>query len=259
MRPVNLHDFYLFGAIARPMLTLSDQVPLRSIMASIGEAVSVLGLIRQEHLGPLPISDAHLVAVGKLLVDVIQTPIEEWEQPIPAATRDAITAAMRNYEAALHAELLAKPCFMAVDVGLYSVKQMAAAADAAIPGSLRGYLSPDAIVDLQEAGRCIVYDVPTAASFHIHRATESVIILYHQVVTGKPPAKKNWRAYIDGMWSAPNPPRKILGLLDHIRDLHRNPTTHSGSFVTIEEAIEVFSLSTSAIQAMLRDVLTRWP
>src|SRR5262245_28715011 len=43
---------------------------------------------------------------------------------------------------------------------------------------------PEAVFDIREAGKCIAFELPTAAGFHLHRANESILHRYYDAVTG---------------------------------------------------------------------------
>src|SRR5262249_26090162 len=50
---------------------------------------------------------------------------------------------------------------------------------------------PASIADAQQAMKCIVFELPTAAGFHLHRANESVLRCYWDAVTkGQPPPRR---------------------------------------------------------------------
>src|SRR5258708_11784859 len=95
-----------------------------------------------------------------------------------------------------------------------------------LPESIREAI-PEAIPDLQQAGKCIAFDIPTAAGFHIIRATEGVIRLYYRHVVGTLPKPKmrNWGAY-NKVLEQRGADKRITGFLDHIREYHRNPVLH---------------------------------
>jgi hypothetical protein len=62
--------------------------------------------------------------------------------------------------------------------------------DALIEGALLVFSAdlatkvPDAVGDVRQATRCIAFELPTAAGFHLHRAHESVLRVYWDNVTG---------------------------------------------------------------------------
>lgn len=116
-------------------------------------------------------------------------------------------------------------------------------------------LSEVARIDLQEAGRCIVFNLPTAAAFHALRATEEILRrFYERSVT-----KKNrlavpwlWKSVINDLAKRPKPPVALLQTLDNIRFNQRNPTDHPEKVWDIDEAQDVFGLCIQAIREMIK-------
>ena len=43
---------------------------------------------------------------------------------------------------------------------------------------------------------------------------------------------------------------KLMDILDHIRDLHRNTTMHPEAFLDMKDALRLFDIAKSAISAM---------
>jgi hypothetical protein len=110
---------------------------------------------------------------------------------------------------------------------------------------------PDALFDAREAGKCLAYEVPTAAGFHIFRATEHVLRKYYAQVTGgqAPPKIRSIGVYLKAMKSHADP--KVWTALDQLTKLHRNPVIHPEQVLTMEDAIAILGLARSAITVML--------
>jgi hypothetical protein len=108
-------------------------------------------------------------------------------------------------------------------------------------------------LDIRQAGRCLAFELPTAAGFHIMRATESILRDYYVAHVGKKPKTRNWGKYIaDLKTSSANP--KTVAVLDQIRTLHRNPTIHPEVVLSGSEAQTLFGIAQSAITAMIEDM-----
>ncbi|MEQ8195629.1 MAG: hypothetical protein RIB59_14185, partial [Rhodospirillales bacterium] len=60
---------------------------------------------------------------------------------------------------------------------------------------------PESIPDIREAGKCIAFELNTAAAFHLHRAHEAVLHQYFDAVTGgKPrPSSRNIGDYLNAL------------------------------------------------------------
>lgn len=83
---------------------------------------------------------------------------------------------------------------------------------------------PEAITDVREAARCLAYERPTAAGFHVFRATESVLRKYHSHVTGgsASPKVRNIGVYLNSLKTAGKGNPKVLAALKQMTDLHRS-------------------------------------
>ncbi|MBI2187166.1 MAG: hypothetical protein HYU37_08605 [Acidobacteria bacterium] len=104
--------------------------------------------------------------------------------------------------------------------------------------------------------RCLAFEVPTAAAFHVMRATEGVLRKYHALTKGLPAGTKSpeWAQCINEIKAAGGNP-KVTGILGHIRDLHRNPTMHPQECLSIQEALSLFDVAKSAIVAMAAEII----
>ena len=107
--------------------------------------------------------------------------------------------------------------------------------------------------DFSDAGRCIAFELPTSAAFHILRATEGVFRhFYCCVVRQKRVKPLLWGAMVDSLRARRRPPPgPLLDLLDNIRRSFRNPTQHPEKIYDIQEVQDLFSLCTDVVNRMV--------
>jgi hypothetical protein len=67
-------------------------------------------------------------------------------------------------------------------------------------------------------------------------------------------AKKGLGVYLKKMRDTKVGAAKVLAILQQIKDLHRNPLAHPDETLTLEEAVGLFGIVQSAINAMLKDI-----
>lgn len=111
--------------------------------------------------------------------------------------------------------------------------------------------------DFQEAGKCIAFERPTAAAFHMLRATEAVLRLYYRRYIRPARSGLAW-----GQMTSPlrakttgrRPDPIILDNLDHIRRSFRNPTQHPDKIYDIEEAQDLFGLCVDLVNRMAKAI-----
>ena len=102
--------------------------------------------------------------------------------------------------------------------------------------------------DFREAGKCIAFERPTAAAFHILRATEETLrSFYHRKI---PKKEQNelplWKSMIDQLRKKPKVSKSILDSFDNIRSNFRNFTIHTDTFYTMDEIQDLLLLCIEA-------------
>jgi hypothetical protein len=115
--------------------------------------------------------------------------------------------------------------------------------------------------DTDAAGKCLAFEVPTAAAFHILRASEAVMGLYYSVLTNGRTFKsdkvmRNWGAYIEALRKN-GAEKKVTEILDHIRAEYRNPITHPEDTLTLDEALDLFNAEVSSISQIISQVILK--
>ena len=141
--------------------------------------------------------------------------------------------------------------------GAYSTADLIDHAHHQVPSSVRDTLPQQTKADLDQAGKCLAFDLPTAAAFHLLRGTEAVLREYYDRVvpgTKKAAAKmRNWGVYIK-LLKEHGAEVKITSLLDHLRDAYRNPVLHPEENYTDERAQVLFGVCVSAIVMMSEEI-----
>ena len=108
--------------------------------------------------------------------------------------------------------------------------------------------------DFKEAGRCIAFERPTAAAFHILRGTEDVLRSYYcKIVKRNRVDPLLWGPMTDSLRKRRlPPPTELLGNLDNIRLSFRNPTQHPDKIYDIQESQDLFSICIDVVNRMVR-------
>jgi hypothetical protein len=125
------------------------------------------------------------------------------------------------------------------------------------PKNIRNKLPQLAVTDVKAAGRCLAFDLPTSAGFHIARAVETVLLQYFSVLGIELPEYKNLGRYIETLREkgpAKGIDSKVVAAVDQFRDLYRNPIMHPDVNLTSDEAQTLFANAQSAISAIIQDM-----
>jgi hypothetical protein len=177
----------------------------------------------------------------------LNDPISPWDAY-------SLSTQAQAFETVLGAELQWAQLFIVQPKGAYDLNQLADNGQILFPADLPLKV-PEAVQDAKDAGRCIAFDLPTAAAFHLHRLNELVLRNYYDVVSsGKPhPERKNIRAYIDAMKGYQVGDNVIFGALSALNSLHRNPVMHPNIRIdSIEDAISLLGSIQAAVGYMLK-------
>ena len=107
--------------------------------------------------------------------------------------------------------------------------------------------------DSQECGRCIVFERPTAAAFHILRGTEAALrMFYLSIVKRNRLSRLMWHDMLVALRKRRNLPlSELLDNLDNIRKSFRNPTQHPDKIYDIEEVQDLFGLCIDVVNRMV--------
>ena len=111
--------------------------------------------------------------------------------------------------------------------------------------------------DFRQAGRCIAFECPTAAAFHVLRCTEECIRVLHKAYFPIIKIEKQtWGELVKNLRTKrknPKPDPTLLDHLDHLRVRFRNPTDHPDKTYEIEEAEGLLHVAVDAIDRCIKD------
>jgi hypothetical protein len=107
--------------------------------------------------------------------------------------------------------------------------------------------------DLIEACKCIAYERPTAAAFHLLRGTEGVLREYYKTIVKRGRiSDSSWGPILTSLKGLKKnrPSNEILDNLTSIKNNYRNPTQHPDKIYDIEEVQNLFGVCIDAINRM---------
>jgi hypothetical protein len=243
--------FYNIATTLRPLASLTPG-PLSLWWSPLFSAQTALqNLFATDWFGPAIQnsydSGQRLLRATKYLTDQDYSTYQ-----ITALDAYAITDSLNEFETVIRAELSNADCYYVTIKGGYSTTLLVTNAERMFPSALPVKV-PAAIPDIREAGKCLGYEASTAAGFHVFRALESVVRAYWDAVAKeKPhPRQKTLGGYLKQLKDHNLGDAKVRAVLQQIKDLHRNPIAHPGDTLTLDQAISLFGIAHSAIEALL--------
>ena len=171
----------------------------------------------------------------------------------------AIRKGLDNFEAVLRAELSLLPMYLATPKAGYIVPTLIENGDECFPMET-AIKVPEAVPDLKHGARCIAFELPTAAAFHLHRACESVLLRYWDAVSGgaRRPRNRNMGSVLGHLEKNGWGDGKVLASLKNLKDFHRNPIIHPDQTIeTVDEAIALMNSIHTAVVQMLKQIPAR--
>ncbi len=259
MQRVTEFDFYELAQHIHPLTELTGPAKYTDVFFPWFQARTALSTMFTRRAFVVSRS-----AAQKLYQAITEFIPEDWDKAIAKlseSTEDiqqwqlsTITEGAKNLETVLAAECQVLDTYLVVKRGAYSTADLVERAHIAF-GTIAEKLPDQAKADFDQAGRCVAFDLPTAAAFHIFRGTEVIIRAYYKAVTGKEPKKKmrNWFAYIKVLRQC-NADNRITSFLDHLRETYRNPILHPEENVDAEQALVMFGACISVSTLMLNEI-----
>jgi hypothetical protein len=191
------------------------------------------------------------------LTATLQTKIAEPEEPLGVWLVNEVREGATEFETVLRNECQMMDIYFISKKGTYSTKDLVENAHYQVPEPSRSQLPEQTKVDFDQAGKCIAFDVHTAAAFHLLRGTEAVIREYYELLVPGPKKAnirmRNWGVYLKLM-KAQNGDTNVISLLNHMREAYRNPVMHPEENYSDERVQVLFGLCVSAVVLLVQAI-----
>jgi hypothetical protein len=247
----SIHRYFFFGTAFRYLQDAREGAP-RGGPKTGGVAENLAVIMRElDELG-LPVSARlrHIRDVRKLQASLGEKPEDNRLSKGEARELAKLMGAARP---TIDAELRGMTAFVITEKRWRSEKLLESVGDLFRPGTFQ-QLPEIGRADFEEAAKCIAFERPTAAAFHMLRGTEAVLReCYCAYVRTKRLAapERMWFNMVKQMRERTRrPPESLLSNLDNIRRSYRNPTQHPDAIYDIHEAQDLFGLCIDTINQM---------
>lgn len=179
-----------------------------------------------------------------------------WDATLSPFDAARIQSLYAKFETLLLAELQSSALYLVSPKGAYDTTTLIETGSQAFPVDLQDKV-PNAIPDIKQATRCIAFELPTAAGFHLHRAHEAVLRVYWDNVTGgeRRPKQNNMGDYLGQLEKLDKGKKAVRSHLQSIKDFHRNPLMHPDqSLENVDQALDLLAAIRSSIGYMLQEI-----
>lgn len=167
-----------------------------------------------------------------------------------------VRTAVKAIDLTLDSELKLAKAFILTEKRV-SLKNLLERPQNLFPKQVFPNLSSQSRIDIIHGFKCIAFEQPTAAAFHLLRATEETLRqLYFSHIKRNRMDKPMWYGMVEALKNKRNPKPKpsLLDHLDTIRKNYRNPTQHPDKFYKIDEAQDLANNCISAISMMYAEM-----
>jgi len=248
----SLFKFYFFGTCLRYLQDASPHYEVHSpggIIVNINELFSTLEELKMSVTARL----AH-----QKLDDFVARLQEIDERYISKELADQLQETMTNLRETLESEI--------EGVGAYTPTPKRLDLDRLL-NDVSTLFSPNVFValptiaqfDFGEAGKCIAFERPTAAAFHILRGTEDVLRFYYlNMVRHGRIGNLMWGPIVEDLarHKATKKAAALNNHLDNIRRSFRNPTQHPEATYDIHEAQDLWAVCVDVVNRMVKILAT---
>ena len=218
--------------------------------------------VMSKPLLPLPTSMRLAIELREMVEKLIRTrpeTMEDTAKPLEPYGVAQLKEKVREFQTVLGADLGKAATYVVRRLGILDVDSLIFNASDVFEG-YRERIPEQCIWDTNQAGRCMAFELPTAAGFHVARATEAVLLKYMNAFGVAPTreSQRNWGQYTtmlrEQVTGNVKPAERVLTAIDQIRILHRNPLLHPEQSLIIPEALSLWAICCSTIQAMIGDM-----
>lgn len=239
-------EYVVLGGLVRYLLNAREGDPVHGKGYALANINRLLDGLEKFGLTVTQRAAWELVELGDELADSTS------DQELTAQQASRLREIMITLERTLLAETEGKVAFIVVDKR-YDVNKLLSNVPALLAPGVFHSLPDIAQYDLMEAGKCIAFERPTAAAFHMLRATEAVLRQFYCSVVKRGRVKQLlWGPMVESLRSRSKPPpAALLNNLDNIRVSFRNPTQHPDMRYDIHEAQDLFGLCLDVLNRMV--------
>ncbi len=244
-----IYDYYAFGHDYSNLMRGKEGSPNKKIISSIE---IYMEFIKEHNL--------------KVTLTVVEKKLDEFKKKLLREKVDATISPQNSKElseiihfadATLDAELKLREAYILTEKRMELRKLLENVKDL-FPLGIYENLPDLSKYDFSEAGKCIAFERPTAAAFHILRGCEGMLKFYYLFILKIEKGNIiNWGEMIKALREKDNVPKTLLDELDTIRINFRNPTDHPEMIYTLDEVQGLFNLCIDAVSRIVLDYNTQ--
>ena len=262
MQRINVQYFYQLASKLLPLRNVVADQKIMDSFSTFWEAEREIGFFINNPLLPPTTSfqngsDLHQ-ALGNITGKMFASDAPDYEATIDVMEVSNIVSLLDRFEILLQAEFSRRDIFAVSKKGLYSITELIENGEGMVSSSAREKMV-DIIQDLHDAGRCVAFELPTAAAFHLYRSVEAATKTYIFAVRGTPVTDSEKKRGLGGFANILRQKNlyvdeRIYTSVEQLVRLHRNPSIHPDRHISNAEVIGTMGMVVSVIEVMALDM-----
>jgi hypothetical protein len=251
MKKFRSYHFYELGAALASLSEVKNGVSVGAVLGYLFAARFPLEKLLDQEI--LPVNISHRRGVT-LLNNIDRITKKSTDDRLDWYDEVTLDSDVRGFTTVLSDEVGLANTYVVLSKRGYDISALVESGEVLFPAELPQKV-PDSLKDLREAAKCLAFELPTAAAFHLHRANEAVLRRYWDVVSGGAARPKNGSlgSYLSELNRGSFGDDKVKASLNSLRDLHRNPVIHpEDSLQDFDEAVALLGAIQSTIVHMLK-------
>jgi len=248
---------YIYGLAGnlRPLRSISDAAPIKDSLYILYTAdFSLNGFLTESVYSS---SIRATAAPGMNLLGAIRGLLQAEDQERHPTFYETynLTNLLNEFETVLTAEMNVGHTYLVTRKRGYDTATLIDSAEEIFAHEFSA-MFPEAVAEIRQAGRCVAFELATAAGFHMMRAIEMVLRRYYDAVTkgAERPKTNNIGDYLRELENMKVGDEKTIFCLKQIKALHRNALIHPEVTLSLDEAMALLGIVQSAIVSMMKEM-----
>jgi len=247
--------YWVVAQFIQPLFFFRDDAPKDLQMEMVGRCkVGLETFLRQTPVELLPRSTEKAQAFLVIVNDWIKVLASSSGV---AANEATLHRTLHGFSTTLQDEVDRLPTFTVIKKGNLSVHNLVEGASQGYPKAVLELSDEFIVNEINHAGKCLAFELPTSCGFHILRAVEISIKAYVHAASGSLPKmnQRNWGEYIRLLENA-GCGSDFIDVLKVLKT-KRNPLMHPQDNLETDEAISLFCICQAGMEALIGDVRNR--
>lgn len=172
----------------------------------------------------------------------------------------SLAAEIDKFQVVFMAECNDLEIYSVGQLSIYNISALVSQASERFPLEYRDMIPSEALLEFDNAGKCLAFNLPTASGFHSLRGVELCILAYLRKRLPKVEKLKSWHQYfvaIEKLEKESKPPHqpspKVAAMIQRMKDLDRNPLMHPHDTLDIAGADQLFNLASVTVIELAKD------